>query len=156
MRPRERRETGEQDLFRSRLDQIIDMKHSRVKLARPAAGLLPFPGGKERRQARQPLLAAAQQIPRGERVDELLKALGFGASREGIATLLEVDALLPHAIGQPMMLIEADAGGERQVGTDANKHPSPLPVVDIEVVLDDPGWRFEDASGSPCCRRSRS
>jgi len=25
MRPRERRETSEQDLFRSRLDQIIDM-----------------------------------------------------------------------------------------------------------------------------------
>jgi transposase, IS5 family len=34
MRPRERRETGEQDLFRSRLDQIIDMKHSLVTLAR--------------------------------------------------------------------------------------------------------------------------
>src|SRR5919109_1257575 len=34
MRPRERRETGEQDLFRSRLDQIIDMKHSLVMLAR--------------------------------------------------------------------------------------------------------------------------
>jgi len=27
MRPRERQETGEQDLFHSRLDQIIDMKH---------------------------------------------------------------------------------------------------------------------------------
>jgi transposase, IS5 family len=34
MRPRERRETNEQDLFRSRLDQIIDMKHALVKLAR--------------------------------------------------------------------------------------------------------------------------
>src|SRR5467141_4236287 len=34
MRPRERRKTGEQDLFRSRLDQIIDMKHPLVKLAR--------------------------------------------------------------------------------------------------------------------------
>ena len=33
MRPRERRLSGEQDLFRSRLDQIIDMKHSLVKLA---------------------------------------------------------------------------------------------------------------------------
>ncbi len=27
MKPRERRETGEKDLFRSRLDQIIDLKH---------------------------------------------------------------------------------------------------------------------------------
>src|SRR5260370_41608227 len=34
MRPRERRETGEQDLFRSRLDQIISMDHALVKLAR--------------------------------------------------------------------------------------------------------------------------
>ena len=34
MRPRERRETSEQDVFRSRLDQIIDMKHALVKLAR--------------------------------------------------------------------------------------------------------------------------
>jgi IS5 family transposase len=34
MKPRERRETGEQDLFRSRLDQIIDLRHALVKLAR--------------------------------------------------------------------------------------------------------------------------
>ena len=34
MKPRERRETGEHDLFRSRLDQIIDMRHALVKLAR--------------------------------------------------------------------------------------------------------------------------
>ena len=33
MRPRERRESGEQDLFRSRLDQIIDMNHELVKRA---------------------------------------------------------------------------------------------------------------------------
>src|SRR5215469_8061908 len=32
MRPRGRRETSEQDLFRSRLDQIIDMKHAWVEL----------------------------------------------------------------------------------------------------------------------------
>jgi len=34
MRPRERRETGRQDLFRSRLDQIIDLDHALAKLAR--------------------------------------------------------------------------------------------------------------------------
>jgi len=32
-KPRERRQTGEQDLFRSRLDQIINMKHELVRLA---------------------------------------------------------------------------------------------------------------------------
>ena len=30
MKPRDRGETGEQDLFRSRLDQIIDMNHALV------------------------------------------------------------------------------------------------------------------------------
>ena len=34
MRPKERRETGERDLFRSRLDQIIDVDHALVKLAK--------------------------------------------------------------------------------------------------------------------------
>jgi hypothetical protein len=37
MRPRERRESGKQDLFRSRLDQIIDMNHALVKLALSSA-----------------------------------------------------------------------------------------------------------------------
>src|SRR3954469_11200951 len=34
MRPRERRESGEQDLFLSRLDQVINMNHALAKLAR--------------------------------------------------------------------------------------------------------------------------
>ena len=34
MKPRERCDEGKQDLFRSRLDQIIDMNHALVKLAR--------------------------------------------------------------------------------------------------------------------------
>ena len=34
MKPRERRETGEMDLFRSRLHQIINMYHELVRLAK--------------------------------------------------------------------------------------------------------------------------
>ena len=34
MRPKERRESGQTDLLRSRLDQILNMDHARVKLAR--------------------------------------------------------------------------------------------------------------------------
>ena len=33
MKPRERRETGQSDLFRPRLDQMIDMAHARVRLS---------------------------------------------------------------------------------------------------------------------------
>ena len=34
MKPRERRETGAQDMFRSRLDQIINLKHELVRLSK--------------------------------------------------------------------------------------------------------------------------
>src|SRR5271166_3276611 len=34
MRPKERRDSGQGDLLRSRLDAIIDMEHALVKLAR--------------------------------------------------------------------------------------------------------------------------
>lgn len=34
MRPRERRETGQKDLFRARLDQIVDLSHPLAKLSR--------------------------------------------------------------------------------------------------------------------------
>jgi IS5 family transposase len=34
MRPKERRETGQRDLFRARLDQIVALDHPLVKLAR--------------------------------------------------------------------------------------------------------------------------
>jgi hypothetical protein len=34
MRPKERRDSGQTDLLRSRLDAIVDMSHPLVKLAR--------------------------------------------------------------------------------------------------------------------------
>jgi hypothetical protein len=33
MRPKERRESGQKDLFKARLDQIVDLDHALVKLA---------------------------------------------------------------------------------------------------------------------------
>jgi transposase, IS5 family len=32
MRPKERRDSGQNDLFRARLDQIVDMDHALAKL----------------------------------------------------------------------------------------------------------------------------
>jgi hypothetical protein len=50
-------------------------------------------------------------------------AIGLGPFQEGVGTLLELDALLTHAVGQPMVLIEADAGGEWKVRADALRSP---------------------------------
>jgi hypothetical protein len=67
-----------------------------------------------------------------------LEAVGARAGDECIRALPEGDTLLAHLSRQPMMLIEADACRERQVWRYADEHPSPVPVVDVEIVLDDP------------------
>jgi hypothetical protein len=65
----------------------------------------------ERREAGQPLLAAARQIFRGQGVGQFLKPLGGAAPQEGVRALLEVDVLLAHTGGEPVMSIETDPGG---------------------------------------------
>jgi hypothetical protein len=40
-----------------------------------------------------------------------------------------------------MVLIEADTGGEWKVGADAHEHSSPVPVINVKVVLNDPAIR---------------
>src|SRR5215207_1470056 len=130
-------------------DEVVAELDLREEQPMLAAGFLPFSSRKERREARQPFLPTAQQIPGGKRVGELLEAFRLRTCHEGIGTLPEGDALLTHAVRQPMMLIETDASREWKVRTDADKHPSPLPIVDIEVVLDDPAVR--DLQMPPVC-----
>src|SRR5450631_3830898 len=53
----------------------------------------------------QPFLTAAQQIFGGQRIGQLLQTGGIAAFQKGIGGLLEVDALLTHPVGQPLMLV---------------------------------------------------
>src|ERR1700687_1009530 len=81
------------------------------------------------------------QVTKSRGVSELaklLRAIGSRAFREGVGELLEADAFLAHAVGQPVVLVEADAGGEWKVGADAYEHSSPVPVIDVKIVLNDP------------------
>src|SRR5262249_35245675 len=130
-------------------DQIVAELDLREEQPMLAAGVVALVGGKKRRQPRQPLLPAAQDIPCREPIGERLQAVGRRAADEGIGALPEGDAVLAHAVGEPMMLIEADAGGERKVGADAHEYPAPLPVVGGEVGLDDPtvgDWQMPTAA----------
>jgi hypothetical protein len=70
-----------------------------------------------------------------------LQAIRNCAFQEGIGGLLKSDAVLAHAVGQPMVLIETDTGGEWKVRADPHEHPSPIPVIDVKVVLNDPALR---------------
>jgi hypothetical protein len=103
-----------------------------------AAGVLPLPGGEERGEARQPLLPAAREIPRGEGVGEVLEPVRVPAFQEGIGARLEFDVSRPQLSGQPVVLVEADTSGKGKVWAEAHEHPAPGPIIHVEVVLDDP------------------
>jgi integrase len=59
MRPKERRETGDQDLFRSRPDQIIDLDHALVKLA-GSRSIAPSPMPDIAATTRRPIVSASR------------------------------------------------------------------------------------------------
>src|SRR6516164_10319136 len=63
------------------------------------------------------------------------------AFEKGIGTLLKIDAFRAHALSQPVVLVEANARGKGQIGTDAHEHPTPVLVVDVKIILHDPTLR---------------
>src|SRR6266700_4065531 len=98
-------------------------------------GLLTFFVGEEWSEGGQPLLAALQQILCRERVGQFLQARRIAALQEGVAALLKIDALFLHPNRQPVVLVEANPRGEREVGTHADEHPAPVWVIQVEVKL---------------------
>jgi MFS family permease len=117
---------------------LMARSRSRTSIPAPTPRSTPFLLPEESGETRQPFSAAACEVLGGQGVGQGLETLGRGAAQEGIRALLKVDALLARAVGHPMMLIETDPDGERQIGAHPHKHPAPAAVVDIEVVLHDP------------------
>jgi len=62
----------------------------------------------------------------------------LGAAKESIAGSLKVDALLPHSLGEPVVLVETHPRGEGEIGAEANEHRTPVAIVDVKVILHDP------------------
>ena len=118
-------------------DEIVTVFHLREEEA-VLTPMLALARRKERREGRQPLLAAALQIMRGERVRQGLQPTGIVAAQERVRAWSEGDALRPHLGGEPVMLVETDARRERKIRTHPHKHPAPLGIVDIEVVVHHP------------------
>ena len=103
-------------------------------------GLTPFAWGKERRQLGEPFLAAVLKVVGGEGIGESLEGFRIATLREGIGGLAKADSVLAHALSEPVMLVEIEACREGKIGTDANEHATPIGIVDVEVVLDDPAF----------------
>ena len=94
--------------------------------------------GEERSEPTQPLVSASSQIAAGERICQLLQALGMLAVEESVGMLLKLDWFLPQTVGQPIMLVEVDASRKREVRANPHEQASPMAVIDGEVVLGDP------------------
>lgn len=60
------------------------------------------------------------------------------APQESVGPLLKVDALVPHLIGQPVVLIKVNPCGKGQIGAHAHEHAAPVPIPQVKAVLDDP------------------
>ena len=119
-------------------DQIVGILYLGKKQPVLNAGVLSLFGSEKGREAGQPLLSTGDHLVGGEGIGEFLKGFRIGTLQEGVGALLKANVTLLHAQGQPIMLIEADASGEGEIGTDPHKHLSPAGVLDIEVVLLDP------------------
>src|SRR6266566_7528671 len=114
---------------------ILDLGKEQPVLA---AGVDVLLLGEEWSEAGQPLLPAARQVACRQGVRQLLQPFRVPAFQEGVATLLEIDPLRPQLIRQPVVLVQTNAGGKGKVRAGAHEHPSPMSVVHVEVVLDDP------------------
>ncbi len=106
-----------------------------------APGLGALAGAAEGREGGEPLLPAGEQVGRGEGVREGLETTGVCAGEEGVGTLPGADPGLPQAVREPVVLVQAHAGRGGEVGAHAHGEPAPAPVVDVEVVLEDPVLR---------------
>src|SRR3979409_705446 len=129
------------ELFQGRAsaeDEVVAEFDLREEQSVSATSLFSLSCGEKGCEVRQPLLTQSNEICGNERVGERLQAIGCRACQEGVGELLESYTALAQAIGQPMVLIEADTGGEWKVGAHAHEHSPPVPVVNVKVVLNDP------------------
>jgi len=74
-----------------------------------ASGLFPFAFGEQGSARAQPLLATGQEVAGAQGVREVQELAGITAFQETVGALLEVDFLLLESLGQPVMLVLADA-----------------------------------------------
>ena len=146
MRPRERRESGEQDLFRSRLDQVINMDHALVKLARtidwgfleekfgavytdgsgPAAAADPADGGAGDSQAHlQPQRRGGVRAVDREPVLPVLLRRGVFPASAAARSLLDDPLAQPHGRGAAAGAVAGEPGGRNQDWRDEASAISP-------------------------------
>ncbi len=129
MRPRERRETSEQDLFRSRLDQIIEMKHAHAQVEIVEHDT---PTGRLRVTANHS--SWRRPWPSREFIASLGGAAAVVCSRTRAAALPTdrpiCNARVPQAIGQSFdWLIPAEA---EVLGARVADRPAAFPLAELE------------------------
>src|SRR6266852_6309609 len=119
-------------------DQVVAVLHLGKEEAMMTGRLPAFGRREEGRQGAEPLLPAAFEITPSERIGERLESGRIAAAQERIPALADGNALDGQPIREPMMLVQAQAGRKRKGGGEADEHPAPVSIDEVEVVLDDP------------------
>lgn len=119
-------------------DQVVAVLGLREEEPMLTAGLTTFLGREERRERAEPLLAARHQVVRGETIGERLEAVGVAALEERVSALPKGDPFFSEPVGQPVMLVQADARREREVRTHAHTQAAPALVVEVDVAVRHP------------------
>src|SRR5947209_5472301 len=96
-------------------DEVVAILHLREEQTMLTARLFAFLIGDKRCKCGEPLLAAREKIPGGQRVGQFLQSRRVAALEERIGGWLEINPFFPHPSRQPVMLVEADPRGKRKV-----------------------------------------
>ena len=88
-------------------------------------------------QVRLPAVEEALHVGRPEPIADRLEPLGIVAGQEAVVEAGEPEADLPRLLLGPLVAVQADPHRVRQVGPDLHEARSPLPILDVEVVVVD-------------------
>src|SRR5215831_14852533 len=110
-------------------DEIVTELHLCKKQPMLNTSVLFLFGSEKGGEAGQPFLGTDDQIIGGKGIGEFLQGLRVGTLHKSVRALLKADVTLLQTQGQPVMLIETDAGGEREIGADPYEHLSPTGVL---------------------------
>jgi hypothetical protein len=77
---------------------------------------------------------------RAELVADFLKTVRLAATEKAVVEAFEGEPVMAHLLLGPLVAIEAELDGIRQVGADLQEGGPPVLVLQVEVVMVDEGW----------------
>jgi hypothetical protein len=93
-------------------------------------------GGRHRPwEAVGPAIEERLNVGRCQRIAGGVKRVRVSAGQEAVVEALEPDAIAVETLLHPLVAVETELHGIREIGPDLEKRGTPVPVVDVKVVV---------------------